>query len=210
MFIENSTWLPCDRNVTLQGFRQSYKYFDKYKSDIKSEFTFQENISKRCDKAFSDAIHHLNANLSHRNCFWVGAHMRRGDFVFDTYQHKGYIPAESEYLRRAIKYFENRFRKRYGCIRFLILGNDRQWNYMNSPKKYNVLVLDSNTPEVDMCVLSRCNGTILSSGSFGWWGAYLADGPTTYMQNQCRPNSSLCSEIQIKDYINPDWDWTPL
>lgn len=95
------------------------------------------------------------------------------------------------------------------CIGFLIIGDDILWNLKNVPNKTNILVLPRNSPEVDLCVLTKCNASIISSGTFGWW-AYLADGPTTYMKHQCYPNSSLCKQYNMTEYINPAWDWTPL
>lgn len=208
LFRQKSTRLPCGRNVTLYGYRQSYKYFDNYRTEIKNEFKFQLGIVKKCEEAFNESLERLNSNMNIRNCFVVGAHMRRGDFV--RLKRRGHIPANSGYLHKAISYFEERFRKHYNCVQFLIVGDNQTWNLLNSPKKPNIFVLPKNSAEVDLCILSRCKGIIMTTGSFSWWAAYLADGPTTYMEPQCRYNSSLCKNFKMMDYINPNWDWTPL
>lgn len=208
-FKENSTRMNCDQNVTLEGFRQSYKYFDKYKIEIKKEFTFRDSVLKHCQKVIHRMLRRFEAkNIT--NCFLVGVHMRRGDFVYDLYQDAGFVPAEATYLRNAIDYYEKRLLDQCPCLVFLVTGNDITWNLNNVPKKFNIIVLPPNSAAVDLCVLSKCNASIISTGSFGWWAAYLADGPTTYMKYQCRPNSPLCEEFELNDYINPSWDWTPL
>lgn len=89
-FNEHFTKMPCDRNVTVSGFKHSYKYFDKFKEELKNEFTFNETINKDCDAILQKAL--LQINLNFGNCFVVGAHMRRGDFV--SAQKTGYVPAE--------------------------------------------------------------------------------------------------------------------
>jgi hypothetical protein len=36
----------------------------------------------------------------------------------------------------------------------------------------------SKVPYTDLCLMSLCNGAILSSSSLGWWGAWLQKGRT--------------------------------
>lgn len=207
---ENSSRWPCNENSSILGFRQTYKYFEKFKSKIKAEFTFRDNISTICNNAINEAVQKVNLKLGRRNCFIVSAHIRRGDFLSNISKDAGFVVPDAAYILNAINYFESRFSRRYTCLQFLILGNDYEWNLANVPNRNNVLVLKTNTAEVDLCILSRCNGSIVSTGTYGWWGAYLASGPTVYMKEQCRPNSRLCKLYNMPDYAGSDWDWVSM
>ena len=36
------------------------------------------------------------------------------------------------------------------------------------------LVAEGNSPYVDMCLMSLCEGHIIANSSFSWWGAWFA------------------------------------
>ena len=46
--------------------------------------------------------------------------------------------------------------------------------------EYTMVYSGLNTPERDMALLSLCEHTVVSVGSFGWWSAWLANGVTVY------------------------------
>lgn len=200
--------LSCHEDYVMRGLRSSWKYFSKYSSEIKKEFQFVDDIHIQCNKVMKEIMTQNNIS-KHNNCILIGAHMRRGDFVRDKKQDYGHVPATKDYLHKAIKFFENRYSNN-PCKLFLVVGNDHKWNLNNSLQRNNVIVLKPRSPYLDLCILSRCNHTIISSGSFGWWAAYLSGGDTTFMANQCRPNSTLCSKFKLNNYINPEWNWFPL
>lgn len=206
-FDEKSFTLNCDDNYIMGGYRLSYKYFLNHSEEIKNEFKFIDDIDRVC----TDILQNITENLkiSRSNCTLIGAHMRRGDFVDPRKQSFGHVPATKVYLETAIDFFETRY-SNHSCIFFIIIGDDYNWNLQNSPKRHNIIVFKPRTQYIDLCVLSRCNHTIISSGTYGWWAAYLAGGEATYMSNQCRFNSSLCQELHYDSYINPGWNWFSL
>ncbi|XP_052086627.1 uncharacterized protein LOC127723951 [Mytilus californianus] len=63
------------------------------------------------------------------------------------------------------------------------------------------------SPEVDMCVLSKCNHSIMTVGSFGWWAAWLANGTAIYYKNVAKHNSSFRNDFSadMTDYFYPGW-----
>lgn len=207
-FTDKGFNLPCNKNYLQGGYRCSWKHFANFNDDIKKEFKFVEDVKHQCDRMHDNILQ--SKNIFQSNCLLVGAHMRRGDFTSDYYRKYGFEPARADYLKNAIKFFENRY-KNETCIAFIILGNDYEWNLQNSPNQSNVIVPKPHSSAfVDMCVLSRCNHTIISTGTFGWWAAFLAGGDATYQKLQCTPNSNLCKSMYYPNYINPKWNWFPL
>ena len=77
-----------------------------------------------------------------------------------------------------------------------------------SPGLSHTFAFVENSPmEVDLAVLSRCNHTIMTVGTFGWWAAWLASGQVVYYANFPRPNSPLATEFSKSkaDYFPPNW-----
>ena len=61
-------------------------------------------------------------------------------------------------------------------------------------------------PIVDISILSLCNHTIITSGSFGWSGAWLANGTVVYLRDFPKPGSELYKNFFINNgYYLPNW-----
>lgn len=207
-FIEAANHLDCGTNITFDGFRQSWKYFEKSFNEIRQEYRFIDNVSKACDDTLNVVLKKFKATWE--NSILIGAHMRRGDFLKPNFAGYGFSPATEDYYNESVNYFEKRFNNSSKTIIFLILGNDYPWNVKNAPKAKNLIVLEPQDRTVDLCIVSRCNHTIISAGTFGWWAAFLNKGETVYMKEQCRPGSALCSEFDMDSYISPKFNWVPL
>jgi hypothetical protein len=108
--------LPRNENVQLYEYLQSYKYFINYADEIREEFRFQSNIDEICSRNMT--------RFMKDKCTLIGVHVRRGDFVNNNVQQ----PAEKDYLDRAMRYFRT---INTTCVRFLVLGDDYNWNVAN-------------------------------------------------------------------------------
>lgn len=202
-----STDIACDTNITLGGYRESWKYFHKYSREIKRQFTFIKSVKDECERVMEMLLSVINSEQQRNRTIFIGVHMRRGDFVDNK---SGYVQGDENYFQRAIEFYDRMFSEDYYSKVFVVLGNDYKWNKFTLNNSPNILVIRPRSPAVDLCVLSKCNHSIISSGTYSWWSAYLAGGHTTYMKDQCRPNSTLCKLFKMDDYINPKWNWTAL
>lgn len=200
--------LNCNQSVRLGGYRQSWKYFADFSQEIKKEFKFIAKIEEKCAGKLSNILKKYECKSI--NCILIGAHMRRGDFTLQSKIEFGHQPATQLYLHQAVNYYDQMFHN-YSVL-YLLLGNDYEWNLNNSQNISNnrIVVLTPETPGVDLCILTKCNHTIISAGSYGWWAGFLTGRLVTYMKHQCRPGSPLCRELQLNDYINLEWKWIPL
>ncbi|KAH3835789.1 hypothetical protein DPMN_109153 [Dreissena polymorpha] len=55
---------------------------------------------------------------------------------------------------------------------------ERYSQFQLASNNWKVAFLEGNSDAVDMAVLSLCDHTIVSTGTFGWWAAWLAGGTT--------------------------------
>lgn len=65
--------------------------------------------------------------------------------------------------------------------------------------------MSSGYREVDMAALTLCNHTIMSTGTYSWWTAYLTNGITIYYGNWPKAGSVLDQMIQKNDYFLDGW-----
>ena len=190
------------RNYIHKSYLQSWKYFSDYEDEIREQFVFMEDVQKKA----RNLLHSLTKPFASANLTTVAVHIRRGDYKNQNNVKYGYTLATGEYLSRAFKYF----RDRYQPIVFIVFTNpnveDLKWckYHVNGS---DVVFVPENPREVDMCAISMCNHTVMTVGSFGWWGSFLAKGTTIYFSDVARNNSNLRKDfsVDMSDYFYPGW-----
>jgi len=68
-----------------------------------------------------------------------------------------------------------------------------------------VVFSEDHGSEEDLAILSSCNHTIMTVGTYGWWGGYLAGGLTTYYRKFPPKTSELYEYFSRKDHFPPQW-----
>lgn len=136
-------------NTAIEGYFQSYKYFEDYDEEIRREFTFKDEILEKCTK--------IIANYSNT----VAIHIRRGDQV----AHPGMWNVTLEYIQEALNQFTD------DEYTFLVFSDDINWCKQVFPE--GVIFMEGNGQYEDMCLMTLCNHNIISNSTFSWWAAYL-------------------------------------
>lgn len=157
-------------NTNLDGYLQSYKYFQHIEDKILEEFKFKDEILNPCKEFISqfDKI--------------IFLHIRRGDAARNPVR---YPPMTLEYLNEALSHFDDdtyvfvssddvEWCKQQDFLkddRFLIRDEVEKYNHVS--KEGDGEYHKSCVPHTDLCLMSLCNGAILSRSTFAWWGAWL-------------------------------------
>jgi len=196
------------RNIVLDGFYQSWRYFDHVRSEIRKQFHFRSTTVAAINNFLSDSAKLLapSSTDSDNPCVYVGIHIRRGDLLDSDNVDAGYTVPDASYFSRALKYFG----KKYDRVVFVVCSDDMFWSTSNvqSVQSNTVVVysqFSSLSPEFDLALLTHCNHTIVTVGSFGWWAAWLAGGETVYYRDFPRHGSSLRENFRMSDYYLPQW-----
>ena len=198
-----------DQNTTdgvlgLTGYFQSWKYFAHTgEKKIKEKLLFQEDIE-------SKVILFFQRNASHKNgtIFYIGVHIRRGDFTSWRGRKLGFHVSTSKYINRGIQHMITNQYEADRSFVIIICTNDMPWAETNIPADYGghaVVFSPFSSPADDLCLLSHCNGSVITGGSYGWWAAYLAAGPVVYDQQYPTKGSKLASGYNLEDYYPPSW-----
>lgn len=191
--------------VELLGYFQSWRYFDDIKDVIRKEFTFRNDIAERSSDWIELAVKRsFGTKVRRGDVTLVGLHVRRGDMALYSSFLLGYSTASSEYLDNAMAYFTERYNN--SRLLFILCSDDFEWCEDNVKERGTpIFRMERASDAVHLAVLASCNHTIMTVGSFGWWGAWLAGGTTIYYKNFPRPASPLATDFLAQDYFYPNW-----
>ncbi len=159
--------IPYQKNMNLNGYFQSPKYFDDWDTNVifAPNFELKYNIFKTLIPALDMDYETLFAY--NRTC---GLHVRRGDFSNHP-NHHPILPIE--YYNEAISMMPD-------VDYFVICSNDIDWCKQNfkGPKfvfseTAQELSQGNRNAAFDLFLMSFCSYNIIANSSFSWWSAYL-------------------------------------
>ncbi|XP_033726097.1 galactoside 2-alpha-L-fucosyltransferase 2-like [Pecten maximus] len=184
--------LTDSKNITLHGYFQSWKYFQHISAQVRKLFRFTGDITRRAKRVI-DKFKPGNKTL-------VGVHVRRGDMSSRRELKRGYNVAEPQYFRKVFEYFRYEFEN----VMFIVVSDSVGWVKKNLDGD-DVVISETGIAYLDMAILAQCKHSIITSGTFGWWGAYLAGGTTVYFKDYPKPKTWLSEQYNKLDYYPPSW-----
>ena len=172
----------------LDGYWQSWKYFEPYASQIREEFT----LPKPLDGTNSELAKQIGRVES------VSIHVRRGDYVANPLLSRVHGFVGVEYYKKAVR----RIYDAVSCPWFFVFSDDMAWVKSHLGLVDNVTFVDHNSGTAsyeDMRLMSLCRHHIIANSSFSWWAAWLghqADQlvffPGNWFATAEHDTSSLC------------------
>lgn len=197
--------LPVGHHVVVGRFLQSWRYFKGREQKIRELFTFKDDHLRRAREVLTRSVEsHVICHGCSNEIIKIGLHVRRGNMVEDQIlREKGYKVADEAYLNRAIGFYKVRFQNSRTI--FVVCSDSMDWCQGALQNRSDVVFVATGRPELDMAVLSLCEHSIITVGSFGWWAAWLANGVTTYYKDWPRRESILAMTTRHEDYFPPTW-----
>ena len=165
-------------NTSIEGYFQSYKYFEKYETEIRQEFTFKLELLEKCKKV----INQYNNPIS--------IHVRRGDYI----NHPNYWVVTPEYIQDALNHFND------DEYTFLVFSDDIEWCKSVFPE--GVVFIEGNNQFEDLCLMSLCHHNIIANSSYSWWGAYLNKNEN---KRVVAPSNWFNNPTSLNDLYPPNW-----
>lgn len=184
--------LKLPGNVYLSGYWQSEKYFKRFASALRHEFTVRSAPNAKTAELLQ-LIRNVNS---------VSVHLRRGDYVSDprTSQTHGACPVE--YYWRAADQIKWMITAPY----FFVFSDDIEWAKENLRLNAPTVFVDHNGPshpEEDLRLMSSCKHHIIANSTFSWWGAWLSDYPEKIV---IAPRTWLRrSDLDTRDVVPETW-----
>ncbi|XP_073426988.1 galactoside alpha-(1,2)-fucosyltransferase 2-like [Dendrobates tinctorius] len=189
--------------VSLGGYPCSFTFYDHIKEEILREFTFHDFIKEESN-AYLEKVRGDKKNVT-----FVGIHVRRGDYVHVMPNTWKGVVADNGYLQKAMDYF----RQKYENPLFIVTSNGMDWCKENMNNSMNDIHFagdgQEGSPGRDFALLSHCNHTIMTIGTFGIWVGYLVGGETIYLSNYTLPDSPFLKLFKYEAAFLPEWIGIP-
>ena len=143
--------LDTKENKNIIGVLETFRYFEP---SVRSRLRFNDSILRNAKKYLINFQAYITVGVHVR--FYETARMRISD---------------ESYFQRAMTFMQRQHKNVY----FIVTSdNMQQCAQMEVFAKPNVhLVQKNHDPVLDMAILAQCKHIILSTGTFGWWSAFL-------------------------------------
>jgi len=144
-------------STNLEGYFQSYKYFEHCQDLVGDQFTFKNEIQTK-------ALQYIDNIRQGKQV--VTIHIRRTDYVNLPNHHP---LCSIDYYNRAIQHFNQ------DETVFIVCSDDIKWCQDNIKAKY--IHYSPNDTFVDLCIMTLADHNIIANSSFSWWGSWLNTNP---------------------------------
>lgn len=189
-------------NICLDGYYQSYKYFEKYYPTIIKILQIEKKRELIKNK--------YNDPLSLNQC--ISIHFRLGDYK--NVQHVHPIMT-IDYYEKALEHIFTRSKHSYPLDKVIYFCEMEDIDNVNE----SIQLLNNKFPEItfqlcpedledweQMLLMSCCAHNIIANSTFSWWGAYFNTNPN---QNKtvCYPAKWFAegTKMNTNDLCPPDW-----
>lgn len=147
------------------GFFQSFKYFMDSADELRRDFKLKEPLSTEA----AAVLKQIRTGQS------VSIHIRRGDYVSNQINYKGFGVCSLDYYQGAISMIKEKMAEPH----FFIFSDDIEWTKKNLKIDGPAVYISSYNFEetVELKLMSQCKHNIIANSSFSWWGAWLNENP---------------------------------
>lgn len=180
-------------DLYLDGYWQSYKYFQDISEIIGADFSLSRELS--------DAT--LETAKEIESCESVSIHIRRGDYLTVKENIEKYINLKRDYYSDCVSYIKSRVDNSV----FFLFSDEVDWDcteYFDFSRE-SIRICNAKRPDYeDLHLMRLCKHNIIANSSFSWWGAWLNKNPEKIV---CAPKQwfTEISGRKTGDLIPPEW-----
>lgn len=191
--------ISSNENIFLNGYFQSYKYFEKHKDVILDLLRIKNYF-------FDVAVKNIDFSNS------CSVHIRRGDYVkiAQTNPFNPHPLQSIDYYKQAINIIN--------VDKYFVFSDDIAWCKENL-KDERLVFIDYSEKNLnyfssDLCelqLMSLCSNNIIANSSFSWWSAYFNTNeskkvvaPKTWFSNEYIKIISEFNSDKVTDSLIPE------
>lgn len=144
----------------VQGYLESYKYFEKIQNEIRELFRIDEKTKEYIQKKYGSIFNNGKTPIA--------IHFRgRPDFAG--------FPIDSAFYRRAIQYICERVENPF----FVVVTDNPSCvdQTMFAERDLEYVFIENNLDYQEIYIMSMCKHNIIHASTFAWWGAFLNENP---------------------------------
>lgn len=176
-------------NTDINGWFQSYKYFEHCEEDLRKEFRFNRQFNEKATHHFKNLGLFDDKYFNKKNLL---ISMRLDDgYMFD----KNFATTNIQYYKKALKEFNL---DAYN----IIVTADKPIECANIIKKLvgkrKIFILNEPCPYTTLAFYNLCTDFIIPNSTFSWWGSYIGT------------NSEEAKVVIPKQWFNSEADTTSM
>jgi hypothetical protein len=158
--LDQNLWDNCPDNISLYGYFQTEKYFKHIEKEIRSAFTFVDEICIPTEESFKQNFGDTEV---------IAVHIRRGDYL-EYYHH----------IKQTTDYYKEGLSRMPDDIPVLVFSDGIDWcKEQEIFRGDRFIFAEGNNTAVDLCLQSLCDYHVIGNSSFSWWGSWLAKSKKT-------------------------------
>jgi hypothetical protein len=154
------------KNLHLEGFWQSERYFADLRETLLTELTLPAPTQPEARRMWA----RMNEEIS------VCVHIRRGDYVSTKHGQTHWVTCGLEYYAAAMAYLG----ERVAGAKYYFFSDDPVWVQANFTPATNRVFVTSPTARSDIedfSLMMNCRHFIIANSTFSWWAAWLGKQP---------------------------------
>ena len=207
------------KSLLLRGWFQSWKYTIGVESQLRRHLRSKSQYSTAVRLYFNSSRPYRW--IEERSPTRVAIHVRVGDIQSKSGLNFGYTIPKAPFFELAMANITRGATGSNDGIRryqFFVLSDSIDWvqttlgltamgaSLNSSSVDVEVTYSVGNTAAFDLVLISMCDVVIMTTGTYGWWGAWLANSSKTiYYKNWPRPGSELRRAFEGVDYFPSNW-----
>jgi len=192
----NSSLLNLDGryNYDINHGFGTYQDWKKYEQYVKDSIHFKNEIKQEGQLIFN--------TIANPNKKKIAIHLRKTDYLIVPV----FVNLNDSYYRKAVSYFEP------DECQFIVFSDDieacKKTDFFKELiKKYEIVFMSQHSANVDMYIMTLCDGNIIANSTFSFWGAFLNKNKN---KKVICPHDFICRNVKELSYINGNYypdDW---
>lgn len=183
---------PDAKNLYIEGYYQSEKYFKHIRPELLHDFTFPDLDEK--NEILRKKILEENA---------VSIHVRRGDYLNLAFALEYHGILSIDYYKKALELLDNKAQEK---LTYYIFSDEPEAIKEHFSFLDNYQVVSGNKEKdswKDIALMKDCKHHITANSSFSWWGAWLSERNGTNISPSNWFNNHV--PFNIHDFVPDSW-----
>lgn len=184
----------CPNHIHLNGYFQSYKYFDHAQRLLKWDFRFKTEILEEVEERYGDVLKEKPVAI----------------IVREYNDHFDYPGSSNNHRNLPWEYFERGIEMLGSDRPYIICSNNlelckKQKVFEGNNFIFNDIATTVDKSHFDLCLISKCTDYIISNSTFAWWGAYLNKNDKRVIAPDTWYGPGL-AHISTQDLLPEEWE----